>query len=234
MIVLGFDLETTSLDPANAEIIEVGAVLWDTYIGTPLILTNVLVTPTQPLSAEITQVTGITQKMLDSFGGDAETALRLVATMTKKAQALVAHNGIVFDFPILDRYAEKLHIPLLDIPRLDTLTDVPYPASTTSRKLRHLAADLGIIMPFAHRAVFDVLGMLQILNQYRVEEVIQIAQSPMVTVQALVGYETRELAKSEGFHFENDHGQKQWLRNMRQVVWEAERGKWRFQSIAMK
>lgn len=69
-----FDLETTGLSATIHEIIEIGAIKayrdsdhHDTY--------QTLVKPDKPIPSKITEITGITQKMVDDEGIDLETAI---------------------------------------------------------------------------------------------------------------------------------------------------------------
>jgi DNA polymerase III subunit epsilon len=234
MILLGLDFETTGKEPETTEITEVGLVLWDTLDAQPVVISDHLVKPTQAIPLEIIELTGITQEYVDCFGSEPNWAIQEVMHMMGSAEAIVAHNGNVFDFPILKRYAELYKIPLPTIPYIDTMIDVPYPSWMTSRKLKHLAVDHGITPAYAHRATFDVLMMLQIINCYNVEEIIQQAASPIVTIQALVRFDQKELAKTAGFHWENDKGQKQWIKSVRWCVFEKESPTYPFQYVLVK
>ena len=91
-------------------------------------------------------------------------------------------------------------------PWIDTCTDVPYPPSVGSRTLRYLAADHLFINPFPHRAIFDVMTMLTVLSHYNVEEIAVLAKSPVIHVQAKVGYDEREKAKARGYMWEGQTG----------------------------
>jgi hypothetical protein len=59
-------------------------------------------------------------------------------------------------------------------------------------------ADHGFVYP-AHRAVNDVLAMLQILDRYSIAEIIERANTPNVEVRAVVSFDDRLLAKERGY-----------------------------------
>ena len=99
------DLETTGLDPARHEIIEIGAIrvnrdsnIHDTF--------SALVKPTRRIPKRITQMTGISQDMVDSEGEPLEKAIKAFATFIEDLP-LVAFNA-EFDMAFL-RNAAKQH-----------------------------------------------------------------------------------------------------------------------------
>jgi DNA polymerase III subunit epsilon len=222
MKILGIDLETTGLDFTTDRITEIGAVLWDTSTGTPLRLFNTLVrhTDAPPITPEIERLTGITQEMIDTYGVPIAACLPKLFVMMSEADAIVAHNGTGFDRPMLAAQIERLGKIAPERPWIDTATDVPYPPHITTRKLVHLAAEHGFLNPFAHRAQFDVLTMLRILQHYDIHEVLDTARQPSITLIAQVSYDDREKAKSRGYRW---HDSKTWRKTIKLNQLEAER-----------
>lgn len=86
---LVIDLETTGLNPAEAEIIEIGAVKIQGGQITETFQT--LVRPRHSLTAEISDLTGITDDML-ADAPDAETALQALQEFAVGLSFWVAHN----------------------------------------------------------------------------------------------------------------------------------------------
>jgi DNA polymerase III subunit epsilon len=70
-----FDLETTGLDPAKHEIIEIGAIRVNRDSNDHETF-QTLVKPAKKVPKKITEITGINQAMVDADGADNETALR--------------------------------------------------------------------------------------------------------------------------------------------------------------
>lgn len=205
MKLLGLDFETSGIDPNNDRIIEIGAVLWDAERKTPLEVFGKLVShPNLVLSEEIIQITGIQPRDLEEQGVPIEQALCPLEELFQRTDYVVAHNGNKFDRPFLERTLERAGMPLWDKPWIDTMTDVPYPDSIRARKLNHLAADHQVFNPLPHRAVFDVIVMLQILSKYPMEEVVRLARSPAVEIRADVSYDDRHLAKERGFRWDGE------------------------------
>jgi DNA polymerase-3 subunit epsilon len=246
MLLLGLDFETTGLSFTDDRITEIGAVLWDTDARMPVQIFNTLVKHPDcpPITDEITRLTGITQAMLDYYGVAPAPAFRRLGMMLAQAGVAVAHNGNGFDRPMLEAQMLRFSAvpetativsalaatPLLWV---DTCMDVPYPPAITTRKLVHLAAEHGFLNPFAHRAVFDVLTMLKVLDGYiatpdALESVLESARQPTVTMQALVSFDDREKAKARGYRWKSDT--KQWLRHMKAHQAEAERAECGFKT----
>lgn len=103
------DLETTGLDPAKHEIIEIGAIRvnrdstnHDTYQS--------LVKSSKKVPKKITQITGITQAMLDADGANLEAALQEFLDFAGDLH-LVSFNAD-FDMAFLRNAATKHSIPI--------------------------------------------------------------------------------------------------------------------------
>jgi DNA polymerase-3 subunit epsilon len=219
--LLGLDFETTGLDFEKDRIIETGAVLWDTDSHRPLVTYGEFVyeESTPPLTPEIVGLTGITQEMLDEFAISPEAHFNWLNEFASshKVDYIVAHNGENFDKPMLWAEFKRLGLEntlLHNIPWIDTKTDLPFEVEPASRRLAHLALDAGFINPFAHRALFDVLTMLRVMDQYDVNKIIEYSKIPWITVSALVGYKDRQLAKDARFRWDADN--KLWIKDIKE------------------
>jgi hypothetical protein len=130
----------------------------------------------------------------------------------------------------ISRY--RLECPHLQrLPWIDTLTDIPYPAEISTRKLSYLAADHGFINPFQHRALFDVLTMLNVLSRYELGAILEFQQIPWVTIQANVSYDDRMLAKEARFFWQAIGDKKypnKWVKRIKKNVFEEEKASYRF------
>nr|PMH85893.1 hypothetical protein BCU57_12715 [Shewanella sp. 10N.286.48.B5] len=213
MLVLGVDVETTGLSTTEDEIIELGAVVWDTDTNKPVAMINHLVKQPQKgkLSKTIINITGITDTDIESFGINEEVVINEFNDLSKKCQYIVAHNGNQFDKCFIDKAAARYGIKI-NTPWLDTMLDVPYNCST--KKLTYLAAEHDFLNPFSHRALFDVLTMLTICSKYDWKNIAKRSSSPVVTVIAKVSKENRHLAKSKNFRW--DPVNVRWIKNIKQ------------------
>jgi len=215
MLVLGLDLETTGLDVATDEIIEVGAVMWDTDRKLPVKMYSEMVQIQNPLSPEITKITGITHEDLATWGVSAQEACMNLEALVSPCQYIVAHNGLNFDKLFIDRYLEAMPDIKIDLPWIDTMTDLPYPKDLKIRKLSYVAAEHGFLNPFVHRSLFDVLTMLKVFSSYPINEIIEFSNSPMVRVVAHVSFEEKDKAKRLGFRW--DPTRREWFSGLREA-----------------
>lgn len=117
-LFVGVDIETTGLQPQYHTIIEVGVSVQNAT-GEELACFESLVQPKQPITQEITQLTGITNEMLGT-APTIEEVLPKVFLLLKKGVA-VAHNA-QFDLGFLSLAAKEQWIPLPQTPIVDTLS----------------------------------------------------------------------------------------------------------------
>lgn len=213
MIVLGLDLETTGLNPVTDQIIEIGAVVWDVGQKKPLKLMSELIQSNVPVSEEITEITGITNEDLKKHAITLPEGLQRLADLMRECRYFVGHNGREFDKLFLERAAGECGLTL-DLPWIDTIQDIPYPDTISTRKLTHLCAEHGFLNPFSHRAVFDVLSMLEVFSKYDFSEIEKYQKSPDMKLIAKVSYDDREKAKRAGFRW--DPQGKSWYKKVKE------------------
>jgi DNA polymerase III alpha subunit (gram-positive type) len=216
MLVLGLDLETSGLEAKKDRIIEIGVVLWCTASHRPIqVYSDLIHWDDLQISEEVTNITGITTEDIQTYGVSLVAALEKVKTIAKHADYIVAHNGNEFDKKFMEEAWAQYSDTSISLSWIDTLTDLSYPSKITSRKLNHLAADHGFLNPFAHRAIFDVLTMLEILSKYDINEVVKMAASPTCRIYAKVSFEQKDLAKKEGFRW--DAQARVWFKDIKEV-----------------
>lgn len=231
MLLVGIDFETSGLSSETDRVIEVGAILWDPMTKQPLrILSEFINHPGLVIPEEITEITGITQEMVDKYGIPEVDALRKIYEFSALGEYFVAHNGNAFDKKFYDAMCER-HDEVDPMHWIDTTTDIKFPERITTRNLRHLASEHSFLNPFAHRAVFDVLTMLHVLSEYDLGLVLARSIEPMVYVQANVSFDNNQLAKD--FSFRWHPGRKIWWKGQKKSDWEAEQGKYQFKQTAL-
>lgn len=162
------DLETTDRDVATAEIVEIAAVrVRDWEITAEF---HRMVKPRVPIAPEAARVHGYREADVadapffeeiwpefKAFAGD---------------DVLVAHNGLLFDFPILGRMVKALGEPAPGLPggafAYDTL---PLARSLRlgSAKLEHLAERFGVDKGTPHQALWDVRTLAQVFRRLEAE-----------------------------------------------------------------
>lgn len=207
MRILGLDVETSGLDAKKDRIIEIGCVLYDVETATPVQMISELVDPSMDLGEgnfkvpeEIVTLTGISDEMLNVYGSFERDVLLRVDAMALLADYYIAHNA-PFDRGFLEAAYARHSMIMLDRPWICSMNDIKYPAAIKTRNLQHLAADHGFVSPFRHRAVFDVLTMLKVASNYKIEDIISRAKEPTLYVQAIVGFDEKELAKARGYRW---------------------------------
>lgn len=148
-----FDFETTGLDAKTCEIIEIGAVKIE---GGKIVSTfSTFVKPSQPIPQEITDLTTITNKMVE----DSPSINYVLPDFYKYCYGagLVAHN-IAFDYGFLSEIAKKMNYNF-DNPQYDTLNIARQKLlGLKNFKLETVANRLGVSLVGAHRAVNDAMA----------------------------------------------------------------------------
>lgn len=212
MLILGIDVETTGLDRLEHGITEIGAILWDTEFQTPVKFVNVLVDPEQEIPEEIIRLTGITPELISKHAVSGFDALQSLHALHLKADFILAHNA-PFDKGFISQLYAEHGVVMPEKIWIDSSVDVPYPELIQTRKLTHLAAEHKFVNPFAHRAVTDVLTMLQVCSHYSWDELIESAKQPNITIRAMVTFNDKEKAKSTGYRWDGEN--KVWLKNIK-------------------
>ena len=225
MIVLGYDLESTGLDTTNDNIIEIGAIIYDTKERAPLEMLSCFVRPQRDLPDDYISPTGIRKEWLFKYGLSMPEAFGRLQKMISNSEPLcvAAHNGENFDKPLT--LAELLRHNIVghsieSMHWIDTRNDIPFKKEPASRSLVNLAAEHGYLNPFPHRAVFDVATMLKLLDFYDFPEILEESKKPWVTMRALVNFDTRQKAKDLRFTW--DGTRQIWTKKVKENLIERE------------
>lgn len=241
MNVLLIDTETTGLDTSNDRIIEIGCVVWDVNKHLPIHTYMHLMWDESypPITEVITKVTGIEESFLKKYGLNPKAVLRDLEWIIEKFEIeyMVAHNGNRFDRPILMAEQKRNSIDAVKKNWIDTRIDLSWDIPRKCNKLGHLAADIGFVNPFPHRALFDCLTLGKILSNFNFEEVMKRAASPLIHVKAEVSFDEKEKAKERGFRWEKLEDKtypKWWVREMKECDLEALKKEAPFKIVRIK
>lgn len=198
-LVLGVDLEGVNVDLADGgvdrerdRVMEIGAVLWDAGRRQPVRFFSHLIDEEgrPPITAELTELTGIDDGMLARWGLSGERlkgALGELAGLMGEADHLMAHSGTRYDLPMLGALYERHGLRMPEKTWIDSSQDIEYPRAVKGRGLAALEHAHGFVNPFPHRAVTDVLSMLRVASGYPLERMVRLARSPKVRVVAKFG-----------------------------------------------
>lgn len=151
-----FDLETTSLSPRLGEIIEFGAV--EILKGNIINKHQFFIKPKKPISSFTTELTNITQEMLDkdSKYSDEKEAIKEIVRIFDN-HTIVAHNAH-FDMSFINEKLKQYELDPIKNQVIDTLALVKYLIpNSASYRLEAVAKKFGVSYDtnIAHRADYD-------------------------------------------------------------------------------
>lgn len=157
---LMLDLETTGLDPATDEVIEVAALPFtftvDGHIIDVLPPLDGLRDPSKPIRARITALTGITNDMVAGRTIDPDQ----IAEIAGPTDLVIAHNA-KFDRP----FAERLHPIFRAKPWACSMTQTLWTEhGFEGLKLKYLLTSAGLFHD-GHRALDDCHAALELLSR---------------------------------------------------------------------
>jgi DNA polymerase-3 subunit epsilon len=201
MIAIGIDIEATGLDKVKDRPIEVGVALWTTKYNRALDTRAFLIkSDGVPVTDEITEITGITQSMVDNFGYEPEEAYDEMAYFVERAEAIVAFNGRRFDVPMCQAWAKRMKKEFPEKLLIDPFTDLPM----RGQELITMAAKMGIYYD-PHEAGADVGAMLRLVGKFEFATVLERAKSDILVVQSKQDYSNNKAAKKHKFRWNPDH-----------------------------
>lgn len=157
-----FDVETTGLDPNYCEIIEIGAV--KVTDGKVCEKFSVLLKPHNPISYKITEITGITNEMVEDclFAEDVISDFFLFC----KECILVGYN-VGFDYSFIQNLAKNVGLDFTNS-TFDVLELAKKQLHLKNYKLGTVVNSLGLELNNAHRAYWDAFATAEVflkLNQ---------------------------------------------------------------------
>ncbi|MGX9358176.1 PolC-type DNA polymerase III [Mycoplasma sp. 128] len=200
-----FDLETSGLSPIFDEIIEFGAVIVEN--GETIDKIQFFVKPSKPISKFTTELTNITNEMLETYGISQEEAAHRIHKILSSGIA-VAHNAN-FDISHSKELFKRWNLPYLDIKGIDTMfvARILFPLNSKFR-LGVVAKKFDVVYDeeTAHRADQDA----KVLAEIWIKMISKLARDLEITTSAQLRqkidpefyrkkfpYEIRLLAKNQ-------------------------------------
>ncbi len=159
---IGLDIETTGLSPYHDNIIEVAVTVQNSK-GEELDSFETLINPQREISDKITEITSITEDMLQGAPLIAKVLPELFSYL--QSGVVVAHNA-PFDMGFIVSEAKRCGYAVPDMCILDTLTMSRVIFSEYRRHgLQHLATELQLPQDSAHRALSDARLCMRLFSR---------------------------------------------------------------------
>ncbi|MEX0587767.1 MAG: 3'-5' exonuclease [Cyanobium sp.] len=206
--LLILDTETTGLDPATAQCIEVGAVLF--HVPTRAVLSQVsFLLPAAGNPAEhVNRIPAAVSRLAQPW----QAGLQHFEALLAAADAVLAHNA-AFDAQWFGRDP----LPSISKPWICSMEDIHWPAERQLRatpSVRDLALAYGVPVWAAHRALTDCTYLVQVLERCSLlEDLLVAAMEPRLLFRANLSYSERHRAKEAGFRW-NDPVRGAWSRRL--------------------
>ena len=182
--IVVYDTETTGLDLAKDEIVQLSAVRLNEK-GEIVATLDKMVVPTIPISQGAYETHGFDMDYILSHGGtDAKTALEEFATFVDGC-VLVGHNSLRFDGPLIRRQCKQQGLPPLPIVgEYDTMTmSKTFLSGLPNHKLSTLCERYGIVNEAAHNALGDITATAKVLWKMLEECVVPTAEERLGTIK---------------------------------------------------
>lgn len=201
-VALALDTETTGLDPALDEVIEVGAVAFtyadDGRIGSVIGLFEGLREPSVPITEEITAITGISSDMVRGKSLDLQALQQLI----ENSDVIIAHNA-GFDRPFCERIS-----PLFAAKHWAcSATEVPWRnLGFEGVKLAYLLYQSGFFHD-GHRALDDAVALMNVLagndsqDTTPLARLLESARKPTTRIELEAPYELRMELRKRGYRW---------------------------------
>jgi DNA polymerase-3 subunit epsilon len=210
MKVLIIDLETTGLDPKEgAEVIEAAAILYDAQNKGILAQISTLFPVLENKAQSVNRISPELSQQMNHW-----CFWSIIQTWIDQSTGVAAYNAD-FDFSWIRQLQLVDNLPPEKCFCL--YKDFEWPQNQKSCKLIETALNHEVPITTCHRALADcslvaaTLSKIDDLPQ-RLSEAMKRSQEPKLEVKALVSYESRNLAKSEGFYWNSS--KKSWLKDI--------------------
>ena len=222
------DTETTGLDRREDQVIELAMITFEFDDRGQICRVRdrfqAFRDPGRPISAEIKELTGITDEMVSGRTIDPDTVARIVAPTV----VVIAHNA-AFDRP----FAESLHPVFATKAWACSLSEIPWTeAGIASAKLDYLAMRYGLFHD-GHRGLADCEVLLEILarplpgsSEPTLRRLLDTARQPTWRVWALDSpFDMKDRLKARGYRWSDgsDGNPRAWYRDIPDAGLEEEK-----------
>jgi DNA polymerase-3 subunit epsilon len=209
MLLFVVDSETTGLDPKEHETTEIAAAVFDTISNSVLAFHSCLF-PTENVSKKIEELTTISSEL--TMRCPIDNSIAALQEMYDKCEYAVAHNAS-FDMGFVSKKMD-----LKDKVWVCSYKELKW--KHKAQRLTYMCADHEVPIFGAHRAINDVMMLCGLLRKCEnlENQIIELKTMEKFTVQALVSFDDRHLAKEAGFRW--DANKRLWLKEVRANSYE--------------
>ena len=159
---IAVDIETTGLNPKSDQVIEIGAVR--IAEGKRIGVFDILVNPKRKLSTFITELTGITDQMLEGTPSEGEALQAFLAFAGE--EVLLGHH-LIFDYSFLKSIAVRQKLPF-ERRGIDTLKIARACLPQAEKhSLEYLCSYYQIVNKHAHRACEDAMATIELYQKLK-------------------------------------------------------------------
>jgi len=206
--ILILDTETTGLDQAIDDCLEVGSILFNVKSRSVLAQQSFLL-PVQSNDAEKinnipAEITRLPQPLNE--------AIKYFESLVEVSDVIVAHNA-EFDM----KWFGLKKLPQIDKPWICSMDDIAWPSDRQLKNrpsVKDLALAHGVPVWNAHRALTDCIYLAEVFIRCKdLEKLLTRALEPKILLRAEISYDKRHLAKNAGFRW-NDAIKGAWSRKM--------------------
>ncbi|QWB96567.1 3'-5' exonuclease [Mycoplasmatota bacterium] len=171
--VLLFDFETTGLNAAYEQIIEIGAIVLELRNGKYEIIEELstLVEAQKPLSPKIIEITHITDEMLLRDGIPESVAFQKLFDMYQDENTLLIAYNILFDLSFLQALFRKYYQPQFEIKNdiLDVMA-IYKDRHRYPHRLESAVQTYQVNIKNTHRALDDIKATYEVIKALQVEQ----------------------------------------------------------------
>jgi DNA polymerase-3 subunit epsilon len=206
------DLETTGLDPNDgAEVIEAAAILYDAENKGILAQISTLFPVLENKAQSVNRIPAKLSQQMSEW-----CFWSIIQNWIDESTGVTAFNSD-FDFNWIRQL--KLVERLPSEKCFCLYKDFEWPQNPKACKLVETALNHGVPITTCHRALVDcnlVAATLEKIDDlpHRLSKAMKRSQEPILEIEALVDYESRNLAKSEGFYW--SPSKRSWLKDIRE------------------
>lgn len=145
----------------------------------------------------------------DLKGGlEKKEAFERIQKLINDSDFIVAHNGLAFDFPML----EKNNIDFNSKYKLDTLMHIPLKNTRDSQQLKYKCFDYEVYVDQSqlHTALYDVELTYKLALKYGLDNILQNIMKKNCKIYVKVDYKDKDKINKNGLGFEWDKNRRMW------------------------